>query len=55
MKRLVDVYALDGTLMGGLTDESITAVPAITASHPAVAGKYFGGNSSGKVSFYALE
>ncbi|GJN88393.1 hypothetical protein Rhopal_001359-T1 [Rhodotorula paludigena] len=31
---------------------ALTAVPAVTAAHPSVPGKYFGGASSGKVSFW---
>lgn len=36
-----------------LTDDVITAVPAVTATHPTREGRLVGGNSSGKISFYA--
>ncbi|KAK4058898.1 hypothetical protein OIO90_000344 [Microbotryomycetes sp. JL221] len=62
MKRTLDVYAPVTTpastknqvRVRGLMDDSISAVPAVTASHPIRECVYAGGNSSGKVSLYTL-
>ena len=57
MRRTLDLYApgptMKGTSLGRLTDEVITAVPAVTAAHPVRECRYAGANASGKVSFYA--
>ncbi|ORY45028.1 WD40-repeat-containing domain protein [Leucosporidium creatinivorum] len=57
MDRTLDVLAPfpspKGKSVVQLTDEVITAVPAVTASHPTREGRFAGGNSSGKISFYA--
>lgn len=57
MTRTLDVYspypAPSGDHLVQLSDEVITAVPAVTASHPTREGRYAGGNASGKISFYA--
>ncbi|GAA6001113.1 hypothetical protein JCM10207_007417 [Rhodosporidiobolus poonsookiae] len=52
MHRTLDVYSTDGTRVKAFDNEAITAVPAVTAAHPTIAGKYFGGAASGKVSFW---
>ncbi|KAM0792212.1 hypothetical protein ACM66B_004908 [Microbotryomycetes sp. NB124-2] len=54
MKRTIDVYApVAGvkstmTRVQGLTDDSISAVPAVTAAHPIRECVFAGGNASGK-------
>lgn len=57
MGRKLDIFSPypepQGDHLVQLTDESITAVPAVTASHPTRAGRYAGGNASGKISFWA--
>ena len=54
MQRVLDVVApTTGTRLAGLTGEIITSVPAATAAHPVIPGKYFGGTAAGKVSFYS--
>lgn len=57
MDRTLDVLAPypapRGQSVVQLTDEVITAVPAVTAAHPTREGRLAGGNSSGKISFYA--
>ncbi|BGP14053.1 hypothetical protein JCM10213_002348 [Rhodosporidiobolus nylandii] len=52
MARTLDIYSPDSTRSKIFTDESITAVPAVTASHPTVGGMYWGGAASGKVSYW---
>jgi len=54
MRRSIDIYAYNGTLLAQLYDASaITAVPAITASHPKRADRAYGGNGSGKLYVWA--
>ncbi|GAA5829602.1 hypothetical protein JCM11251_000216 [Rhodosporidiobolus azoricus] len=53
MNRTLDLISPDGTTVKAFTNEAITAVPAVTASHPTMVGKYYGGAASGKVSFWA--
>ncbi|KAL7415987.1 WD40-repeat-containing domain protein [Mrakia frigida] len=49
MKRSLDVFAWSGELVQRLFDpEIITAVPAVTASHPGIVNTVVGGNGSGK-------
>ncbi|GAA5908422.1 hypothetical protein JCM6882_007932 [Rhodosporidiobolus microsporus] len=52
MARTLDVLSPDGTAVKHFTNDAITAVPAVTASHPTVGGKFYGGAASGKVSFW---
>ncbi|GAA6026826.1 hypothetical protein JCM8097_005887 [Rhodosporidiobolus ruineniae] len=64
MAHTVDLYSVDPAPAGQgekldrsgpakvFTDETLTAAPAVTASHPTVEGKYYGGAASGKVSFW---
>jgi hypothetical protein len=55
MKRFLDVYDTEkNTTTRKLYDgEHVTAVPAITASHPSRAGRFYGATGAGKVSFFA--
>jgi hypothetical protein len=53
MRRALDLYLPDGTRVQSYSDEAITAVPAVTACHPTVPGKYFGGSASGKIAYFA--
>lgn len=54
MQRVLDVVsATTGTRLAGLTGDIITSVPAATAAHPVVPGRYFGGTAAGKVSFWS--
>ncbi|GAA5983166.1 hypothetical protein JCM5350_007905 [Sporobolomyces pararoseus] len=53
MRRALDLYLPDGTRVQSYSDEQITAVPAVTACHPTVPGKYFGGSASGKIAYFA--
>ncbi|GAA6059395.1 hypothetical protein JCM10212_003627 [Sporobolomyces blumeae] len=53
MRQTIDLYNPNGVKARALGDaEMITAVPAVTAVHPSVAGRYFGGAANGKVSFW---
>ncbi|GAA5970067.1 hypothetical protein JCM11641_000252 [Rhodosporidiobolus odoratus] len=52
MSRVLDLYSPDGARVKTFTSEAITAVPAVSASHPTLAGRYYGGAASGKVSFW---
>lgn len=53
MKHPLDVISGRGKVLAQLTDEHVTAVPAVTASHPVIGGRYYGGTASGKVSIFA--
>lgn len=54
MRRSIDIYAYNGSLLAQLYDSSaITAVPAITASHPNRPDRAYGGNGSGKLYVWA--
>ncbi|GAA5947421.1 hypothetical protein JCM3765_001671 [Sporobolomyces pararoseus] len=53
MRRALDLYLPDGTRVQSFSDQQITAVPAVTACHPTVPGKYFGGSASGKIAYFA--
>jgi hypothetical protein len=68
MKRTLDVFAGTGEKIVGLwadpyvpsfqrdcADEirRVTAVPAVTASHPGRVDHVFGGNTSGRVQYWA--
>ncbi|KAJ9107818.1 hypothetical protein QFC19_002724 [Naganishia cerealis] len=49
MKKRVTVYSgLTGSLIADLSHPSLTAVPAVTATHPNIAGVVVGANASGK-------
>ncbi|KAJ9109187.1 hypothetical protein QFC21_000516 [Naganishia friedmannii] len=49
MKKRVSVFSgLTGSLIADLSHPSLTAVPAVTATHPNIAGVVVGGNASGK-------
>ncbi|GAA5871648.1 hypothetical protein JCM8547_007108 [Rhodosporidiobolus lusitaniae] len=50
MIRGVNLYSADGTRVKVFQDDSITAVPAVTAAHPVRGGFYAGGSASGKIS-----
>lgn len=54
MRHQVDIISHSGKLMAQLYDPSlVTATPAVTASHPILPLRYYGGTASGKVSFFA--
>ncbi|BGO89029.1 hypothetical protein NBRC10512v2_000976 [Rhodotorula toruloides] len=54
MRRTIDLISPDGVTVKWFHNlDAITAVPAVTAAHPTVAGKYYGGAASGKVSFWS--
>ncbi|GAA5896765.1 hypothetical protein JCM5296_002996 [Sporobolomyces johnsonii] len=55
MRRHLDLYSPDGARVKAFSSDEITAVPAVTASHPSLPGKYYGGAASGKVSFWTTE
>lgn len=57
MKRSLDIYAADGTCLVKLHDPQITTIPAVTASHPSIIERAYGGNASGKINVWgpALE
>ncbi|KAL7344078.1 WD40-repeat-containing domain protein [Rhodotorula toruloides] len=49
MRRTIDLISPDGVTVKWFHNlDAITAVPAVTAAHPTVAGKYYGGAASGK-------
>lgn len=48
MKRHLDVYTRDGTMLAHFTDDRMTSVPAVCTFHP-MENWIVGGNSSGKV------
>lgn len=52
MARTLDLYSPDGVAVKHFTHESITAVPSVTAAHPILGGKYYGGSASGKISYW---
>ncbi|GAA6011581.1 hypothetical protein JCM11491_004695 [Sporobolomyces phaffii] len=53
MRRALDLYLPDGTPVQSYSDEAITAVPAVTACHPTLPGKYYGASASGKIAYFA--
>lgn len=56
MTRAAEIFASDGTLLRSLYDEEhMTAVPAVTATHPQHVGRLATGNASGKCTFWAPE
>lgn len=55
MDRRAEIYAAsDGQLLRTFyDDEYVTAVPAVTATHPRRVGRLVTGNASGKCTFWA--
>ncbi|PWN54233.1 WD40 repeat-like protein [Violaceomyces palustris] len=54
MSRRAEIYASDGKLLRSLWDEDIvTAVPAVTCTHPSETGKLATGNASGRCTWWA--
>ncbi|MCO5583349.1 hypothetical protein L7F22_037259 [Adiantum nelumboides] len=54
MDRRAEIWAADGTLLRSFYDEDhVTAVPAVTATHPRRVGRLATGNASGKCTFWA--
>lgn len=54
MDRRAEIWATDGTLLRSFYDEDhVTAVPAVTATHPRRVGRLATGNASGKCTFWA--
>jgi WD40 repeat protein len=51
MNRFIDIFAADGTQLGQLGGDELTAVPAVAQFHPTM-GWVAGGNASGKVSLW---
>lgn len=55
MDRKLDLISSSGEMLAQLyDDEFVTAVPAVTASHPTLPDRYYGGTGAGKVSFYGV-
>ena len=53
MNRFIDIYSPERGFIGRLSQPSyLTAVPAVTASHPRLPSRYVAGNASGKVCFF---
>lgn len=53
MDRRAEIWAADGTLLRSFYDEDhVTAVPAVTATHPRKVGRLATGNASGKCTFW---
>ena len=53
MDRRAEIWAADGTLLRSFYDEDhVTAVPAVTATHPRRIGRLATGNASGKCTFW---
>ncbi|WWC91567.1 uncharacterized protein L201_006513 [Kwoniella dendrophila CBS 6074] len=52
MKRSLDVVAANGDKICQLWNEAVTAVPAVTASHPSIVDHVVGGNTSGRVQLW---
>lgn len=52
MKRTLDVFAATGEKIVGLWAEGVTAVPAVTASHPGRVDCVVGGNTSGRIQLW---
>ncbi|GAA5931603.1 Cmr1p [Sporobolomyces koalae] len=53
MRRALDVFHPNGTKAKCFQNELISAVPAVTANHPSLPDKYFGGSASGKIAYFA--
>ncbi|WVQ67137.1 uncharacterized protein L199_005332 [Kwoniella botswanensis] len=52
MKRSLDVVAANGEKIAQLWNDVVTAVPAVTASHPKIVDHVVGGNTSGRVQLW---
>ncbi|WWC71881.1 uncharacterized protein I206_105840 [Kwoniella pini CBS 10737] len=52
MKRSLDVVAASGEKICQLWNEVVTAVPAVTASHPNIVDHVVGGNTSGRIQLW---
>ncbi|WVR00348.1 hypothetical protein IAU59_007491 [Kwoniella sp. CBS 9459] len=52
MKRSLDVVAASGEKIVSLWNEAVTAVPAVTASHPSLVDRVVGGNTSGRIQLW---
>lgn len=52
MKRRLDVFAAGGERIVSLWNEAVTAVPAVTAAHPAHVDRLVGGNTSGRIQLW---
>lgn len=53
MKRRLDVFAAGGERVVSLWNDAVTAVPAVTAAHPAHVDRLVGGNTSGRIQLWA--
>ncbi|WVQ84906.1 hypothetical protein IAT38_007069 [Cryptococcus sp. DSM 104549] len=53
MKRRLDVISANGDRIAGLWTDGVTAVPAVTASHPGVVDRVLGGNTSGRIQLWS--
>jgi hypothetical protein len=54
MDRRAEIWAADGTLLRTFYDaDHVTAVPAVTCTHPRRVGRLATGNASGKCTFWA--
>ncbi|WWD19513.1 hypothetical protein CI109_103974 [Kwoniella shandongensis] len=52
MKRSLDVVSASGEKIISLWNEAVTAVPAVTASHPTIVDRVVGGNTSGRIQLW---
>ncbi|ORX40746.1 WD40-repeat-containing domain protein [Kockovaella imperatae] len=52
MKRTLDVVACTGDKIASLWTDVVTAVPAVTVSHPARVDHVLGGNTSGRIQLW---
>jgi hypothetical protein len=52
MKRRLDVVAATGDKIVSLWADGVTAVPAVTASHPGRVDCLVGGNTSGRIQLW---
>ncbi|OCF40777.1 WD repeat-containing protein [Kwoniella heveanensis CBS 569] len=52
MKRSLDVIAASGEKIVSVWNEAVTAVPAVTASHPSLVDRVVGGNTSGRIQLW---
>ncbi|KAK8853099.1 hypothetical protein IAR55_003800 [Kwoniella newhampshirensis] len=52
MKRSLDVIAASGEKIVSVWNDAVTAVPAVTASHPTIVDRIVGGNTSGRIQLW---
>ncbi|WOO80271.1 DNA damage-binding protein CMR1 [Vanrija pseudolonga] len=52
MKRTLDVFTATGERIAALWTDGVTAVPAVTASHPSRVDHVVGGNTSGRIQLW---